>query len=285
MASFRYLMLIGCVLGFGSFSAVGTPPPDQVPDHDRRSGAADRPAQAEEGKGGTKGSGKPAKGPRTIFFAGHEWDVKDSGSEQVGPGPNYFSSSERNVWVDSAGRLHLRIDYSKGRWRTAEVVSKTSFGYGTYRFYLDSPVNDLDPSAVLGLFTFDRTAPEVEYREIDIEFSRWSDPAEPLVGQYVVQPYYEPGHMVRFEMPPFPETTHSFEWTSGAIHFRSLRGHLAEPLEPTDIIDDWTYPFTPFTPGAEKARLNLWLFRGTPPTDGRPVEVVVSGFEFIPWPQ
>jgi hypothetical protein len=34
-------------------------------------------------------------------------------------------------------------------------------------------------------------------------------------------------------------------------------------------------------PGGENARMNLWLFQGHAPPDGREVEVIVSKFEFV----
>src|SRR5512135_1367048 len=124
--------------------------------------------------------------PRTISFSGTSWSVKTS-SGRVGPGPNYFSDSTSNVWVDAQGRLHLKILKVKNRWTCAEVVSQASFGYGTYRFTLDSPVDALDPSAVLGLFTWNDD-PAYNHREIDIEMSRWGAAANQN-AQYVVQPY------------------------------------------------------------------------------------------------
>ena len=35
-------------------------------------------------------------------------------------------------------------------------------------------------------------------------------------------------------------------------------------------------------PGGQNARLNLWLFNGAAPSNGQPVEVIVSGFAFTP---
>jgi len=35
-------------------------------------------------------------------------------------------------------------------------------------------------------------------------------------------------------------------------------------------------------PGSEQLRINLWLFRGAPPTDGKTVEVIVKRFTFTP---
>src|SRR6478736_1205781 len=96
----------------------------------------------------------PASGyGKTITFAGRSWKVKIA-STQVGPGPNYFSDSTNNVWVDSTGRLHLRVAKTKGRWYCAEVVLNATLGYGTYRFYLDNAVDALDPNVVLGIFTW-----------------------------------------------------------------------------------------------------------------------------------
>jgi hypothetical protein len=64
---------------------------------------------------------------RTIQFSGALWYVK-SHSTPVGPGPNYFSDSPCNVWVDAQGRLHLKITREEGRWLCAEVIHAYSAG-------------------------------------------------------------------------------------------------------------------------------------------------------------
>ncbi len=89
---------------------------------------------------------------RWISFSGYDWWVKTS-SGLVGPGPNYFSDSTNNVWVDTLGRLHLRITNRSNVWECAEVITRRTFGYGSYRFELGSAVNDINPSVVLGSFT------------------------------------------------------------------------------------------------------------------------------------
>src|SRR5205085_2386983 len=91
----------------------------------------------------------PPQQPREIQFSGHTWLVKDSGGAKWGPGPNVFSPSTENVWVDGLGRLHLRITKSGSSWRSAEVISNASFGYGTYRWTLASDVSSLDAQVVL----------------------------------------------------------------------------------------------------------------------------------------
>jgi hypothetical protein len=215
----------------------------------------------------------------TISFSGHTWWVKLS-SNKVGPGPNLFSDSPSNVWVDNLGRLHLRITKVRGRWYCAEVVSAESFGYGTYRFYLDSPVGTLDPNAVLGLFTWNDDTTD-HNREIDIAFSRWGS-SNNQNSQYVVQPYTLPQNILRFQLPTtLSQSTHSFEWKVDSVTFKSIRGSNASPPDPSYLIQHWKCTSTILHAGGENARMNLWLFRGRAPFNGQEVEVIVNRFEFV----
>jgi hypothetical protein len=221
----------------------------------------------------------PAQSPlRLISFSGYNWVVKSS-SGRVGPGPNYFSNSPQNVWVDDQGRLHLKITHVKGRWYCAEIISQVSFGHGTYRFYLDSPVDNLDPNAVLGLFTWNDD-PAFDHRELDIEFSRWGA-ANNQNAQYVVQPYTQ--NILRFDEPSgLPQSTHSFSWKTTEVIFRSLKGANPVPPDPSYVIQEWSFTGAVPPAGGENARMNLWLFRGQRPADGQQAEVIISRFEFVP---
>jgi len=211
---------------------------------------------------------------RRIQFSGYEWSVKSSVSA-VEPGPNYFADSADNVWLDGSGQLHLRLTRRAGRWYAAEVVSVRSFGYGRYTFALASPVATLNPNTVLGLFTYSPD-PEYGHREMDVEFSRWSDPSTPLNAQFVLQPWNLPGHRHRFSLAPTASSVHSFEWGPDSIAFTSRDGSGA-PLEA------WSYPSRDVPrPGDEKARMSLWLVDGRAPPDGSEVEVVVRAFTFEP---
>lgn len=219
---------------------------------------------------------------RTIRWSGYTWWVKSS-QEPVGPGPNWFSDSSRNVWVDRQGRLHLRITYRNGRWNCAEVVCTQSLGYGTYRFYVTSPVADMDPHVVLGLFTWSDD-PAYAHREIDIEFSTWGDPASPN-AQYVVQPATS-GRVHSFWMDRrISSSVHSFTWLADSVYFLSVRGSKPTPSTPQDIIQQWEFAGENVPQcGGENPRINLWLMLGQPPQNGREVEVVISRFEFVPAP-
>lgn len=209
---------------------------------------------------------------RTIAFSGYSWAVKSS-TEVVGPGPNVFSSSPENVWVDAAGQLHLRVTSRNGRWLSAEVFLDRSLGYGTYRFMIASPVADLDPNAVLGLFTWNDD-PAYNHREVDVEFARWGNAGDPTNGQYVVQPYDRAGNLTRFVQPLSAPSSHSFTWRTKGVNFAS-----------TDAagrtIANWGYTGSSVPrAGGERIHLNLWLNRGLPPADGAEIEVVLSAFSF-----
>jgi hypothetical protein len=217
---------------------------------------------------------------RHLQFSGYEWSVKSS-VRRVGPGPNYFSDSNDNVVVDAEGRLHLLITQRDGQWYCAEVVSTRSFGYGTYRFHLETNPDGLDVQVVLGMFTWSND-PAYNHREIDIEISRWGK-ANNSNAQFVVQPYTRHENIVRFQTPTgLGSSTHLFTWKPNTVFFQSKQDSSAKAAAPNSFVKE--YEFTEGIPqsGDENARINLWLFTGHPPTNGKEVEVIITKFEFIP---
>jgi hypothetical protein len=218
-----------------------------------------------------------------LHFSGYDWAIKDSCGALVGPGPNLFSASASNVWVDAQGALHLRITHANSQWQCAEIVSQRSFGYGTYRFYVDGAVDALDLNAVLGLFTWSDDPPYA-HREIDVELSRWSNAADTNNAQFVVQPWDSTDHRVRFRVPAgLTNTTFCFNWATNQVAFKCYQDWLLSPPGSDPPLFQWIFdqPSVP-VPGGENARLNLWLNNGTPPTSDEPVEVVISRFVFVP---
>jgi hypothetical protein len=200
----------------------------------------------------------------------------------VGPGPNYFSDSTNNVWVDSEGQLHLRITNRSNEWQCAEVVTARTFGYGHYRFELNSRVDNLDPNVVLGLFTWSDDS-AYSHREMDIECSRWSNAADANNAQFVVQPFDLAGHLIRYAVPTaLADTTHVFRWITNEVDFQSQRGSYSPIPAGANTVSNWAYTLTVPQTGDENVRINLWLSGGLPPTNNREVEVVIKGFEFVP---
>lgn len=221
-----------------------------------------------------KGSDLVVDVHRVISFAGYRWLVKSSNGQKVAPGHNYFSDSHDNVWVDSKQRLHLRITHKDGKWNCAEVIMMKSYSYDDYTFHVDSRIDNLDKNVVGGLFTYQNDS-----SEIDIEFSKWSLDSNNN-SQFVTQPGILVSNKRRFQLglTDVP-STHHFKWTRDSIVFESYRGSDGQQPASSNIIQRWTYkgPYVP-KDADETVRLNLWLFRGAPPSDGKETEMVISGF-------
>lgn len=103
-------------------------------------------------------------------------------------------------------------------------------------------------------------------------------------SQFVVQPYFVGSTMYRFEMTLQSDlSTHGFDWRQGSVYFQSLQGRQSFPGPINQEIASFTYDgyYVPPT-GNTNARINLWLFNGAPPSDGRSVEVIIEDFEFVP---
>lgn len=222
---------------------------------------------------------------KKISFAGYDWWVKRH-CNPVGPGPNYFSDSNENISVDPNGYLHLKIAQRDERWYCSEVIGDTNLGYGTYIFTVQGRVDSLDENVVLGLFTWEDCVPEHNYREIDIEFSRWGE-AKNDNAQFVVQPWNKPGNMFRFNIDlagrPNKVTTHVFTWNQDSICFCSYYGDFSLVPPKDDIIASWRYTGSNIPPaGAENARINFWLMNGIAPTNGQNADIVIKSFQYLP---
>ena len=220
---------------------------------------------------------------RTVSFSGYQWEVRPS-EANGGPGPN--SWDENNISVDSQGFLHLKLTERNGKWYCSELSTQEALGFGRYQFSVVGRVDLLDPNLVLGLFNYPE--PDVGTdgtNEIDIEFSHWGDPRNPILS-YTIFPAKEG---VRPTSVSFPLalrgtglSTHVFDWTPTSILFQSFGGgktsgtpmasYLFAPRNPTNRIPQSLLP----------VHINLWLFEGQPPTDGEEVELVIRSFSFTP---
>jgi len=223
-----------------------------------------------------KGQGAdPSSSPKMIHFSGYDWLVRNLLSYRGG---SMNSFDPANAWTDENGALHLRVTKNQDGWSCAEVQLTRSLGYGTYLFVVRD-TSHLEPSAVFTLFTWDGMVGTDENRqELDIEMSRWSVPNNEN-AQYVVQPYYIPTNIVRFNVPA-GSLTHSFRWEPGLVTFTTYAGAQvtgqAQPLN--------QHVFTAHVPaaGGEVVRINLYVFGWGKAPLQRENEVVVEKFKYYP---
>ena len=247
----------------------------------------------------------------TLRWSGYEWNVRSSRGVSQGPGPNFFSDTAENVFVDDSGDLHLKIiQDSNGHWVCAELSTVQSLGYGTYEWELSSRYDKLATNAVLGLFTYnspERVAGQTDGvigngipdtpHEIDIEFTGvWGDgnlfftTHDPDVSSPSVN---------FFQTLQGSYTTHRFVWRADQIRWESFNGHVAGQAAPTHPISEerkglkigqhaeHTYrgPVVPRDLD-EKVHMNFWLFddkeKVKKPADRKSQEVVIHSFRFTP---
>jgi len=221
---------------------------------------------------------------RKIEFSGYWWSVLQS-DYRIGAGPNRFTDSPNDVWVDPNGYLHLSVVNKDPNWYCSEVIANANLGYGTYVFTVKNRVDILDPNLVLGLFTYDVPDSLGKFREIDVELSRWG-----LIGndnaQFVVQPSEDPGNKHRFNIDYSADTditTHVFKWKKNRIDFQSYYGNYMEKPPKEYLIQSWSYKGDDVpAAGEENPRINFYLISGAAPANGQNAEVVIKRFRYMP---
>lgn len=240
-----------------------------------------QPDQTDTTKTATKTTpttGTVANEQNALFFSGYNWKIRNSPDSTSTPGPNYWSNSTSNVWVDSSGWLHLKITQQNGKWLCPEVYTLQALGYGTYVFHTASPIDSLDKNVVLGLFTY-----KDDSHEVDIEYSQWGK-RDGYNSGFTVQPApYTLDNSVDFNTRlTGTEATHLFTWRSDKVSFKTIQGNqVATNASSEKVIKTWESKVS-CDPTDAKAVINLWLHHGLPPSNMQEVEVVVTGFEFYP---
>jgi len=217
---------------------------------------------------------------KRLAFSGYEWDVRQTVSERGGT-LNVYDPD--NVSIDAEGSMRMRIaprePASPGEpaWSSAEVALTRSLGYGTYLFVVRD-TSQLEPAAVFSVFTWDPSGADPSHREMDIELTQWGDPTSKN-AQFVVQPYYVPANVARFDVPS-GVVTHALTWEPGRALFRTYRGARHAP-DARPIVE---HEFTAGVPsaGAEAIRMNLYVFSHTKHPVRRATEVVVERFIYFP---
>ena len=220
-----------------------------------------------------KGTG-PAAAPRTLHFSGYDWVVQGAENDTAGETQSYDPA---NAWVDQKGYLHLRMGERDGHWYGAELHTARSFGYGAYRFVVQNS-GQLDPSGTFRIFLYDLLiARESRNDELDIEISRWNDPAA-TNARYVVQPFYVSENKDKFNAPA-GELTHLLHWEPGKAAFKTVRGATGSSAQ---IVHEKVFTAGVPVPANHKVYIDLLDFLHSRHPSKLPTEVVIEKFEYLP---
>jgi hypothetical protein len=208
----------------------------------------------------------------TIQFSRYAWSIRNVFSHRGGIDNDF---DPKNVRVDEKGRLHLQITGTPGNWKSAEIKLDQSLGYGTYRFSV-AEVTPLEPASVLGIYTWDEDAINLNRREMDIELGRWGEPAAKDV-QFIIAPYYVPANVVRFDVPHGP-LIYSLRWSYGRAEFAVEQPSLNLRSR---ILAHYTFTAGVPSSGKEKLYIGLYRYSNRHPLM-HPMEVTVADFQYLP---
>jgi hypothetical protein len=182
-----------------------------------------------------------------------------------------------NAWTDETGALHLRMTKESGQLTCAEVTLTRSLGYGTYSFVVRD-TSQLEPAVAFDIFTYDYAGGDQNNREMNIQVSRWGDPASKS-AQYQIQPFYIPANVARFSIPA-GVLTHSFRWEPGRATFRTFRG--TPTAGASEVVGEHVFTSGVPGPGAESVRMAIYVFGSPDNLRQNSAEIVVDRFEYLP---
>jgi hypothetical protein len=198
-----------------------------------------------------------------IDWAGRRWQVREGAGH---PCTSDLWSAD-GVRVDADGGLHLKLARQpSGRFACVEIESAKPVGFGRYSFDVSGPIGAIDKNVVLGLFLYPPAdvGPDGT-NEIDIEIARWNHADAPQVNYTA---WYRSRHANRHAEVRVPATLDfahfDLDWSRDRVQWESsIRPGVPVSFE-GDVADR-----------PQTLILNLWLFAGAQPSDGREVEFVI----------
>ena len=223
-----------------------------------------------------KGIGTPQPDPTgSLKFSGYDWGVRMIASDKGGM--NNFYDSE-NARTDASGALHMQIKKRSDKWSCAEIFLKRSLGYGTYSVTVRD-TSHLEPAAAFSMFTFDDSASDERFREMDVEVHGQGDAANKSNAQYAIQPFNRPGNLFPFTTPS-GTLTYFLRWEPGHATFKTFRGRSSGAG--AQLVSEHDFTFAIPGPGQEKLRLIFFAVASNKNPMQKPSEVVVEKFEYLP---
>lgn len=231
--------------------------------------------------------------PDTIVFGGIRWLARNA-SERGEPSNSLFSGKSTEVFVDDAGKLHLKINRRDGYWYSVDIAADTALGYGTYAVFTETKF-DAFPQNVAFEFSITPDAAMDSYTppSIAIQFTQLFEntsisPLRFLVANIEQNIIQERKERIFRPDQPFRMaglfSTHAMTWTPRHIEFASYHDH-GLPTPYLGALWDFTgSPATgvrvPETTPTTVMRLRFWS-AGAPLGDTS-IEVIIKKILFIP---
>ena len=217
-----------------------------------------------------KGIGTPQLAPTgSLKFSGYDWRVRMIASDKGGMNNLY---APENAWTDASGALHMQIKKKSDTWSCAEIFLNRSLGYGTYSVTVRD-TSHLEPAAAFSMFTFDESASDQRFREMDVEVHGRGDAANKNNAQYAIQPFYIPGNLFAFATPS-GTLTYVLRWEPGHATFKTFRGRSSGAG--AQLVSEHEFTYAIPGPGQAKLRLIFFVVASDKTPMQKPSEVVVE---------
>lgn len=239
-----------------------------------------------------------------IKWCGQTWVVRDNANRLEGPGwPTGNRFSEKGVWIDEKGYLHLKVfQDDAGNWQCAELQTVESLGFGQYTMMVIGVMKDgkqvaiqnLDKNAVFAMFHYPPASlgPDGTH-EMDIELSYWGydkSQYEDFMNWSIYSVNLKSsennlagqnwhGAKMPGNVSPTNPQIHQYYRSQKSIRFKALDGWTHSLLAET-YLDNLTKD--QISQATMPVHFNLWLNQAKPPSDEKPIEVIIKFFEFLP---
>ena len=127
--------------------------------------------------------------------------------------------------------------------------------------------------------TFDDWAGEQNFRQWDLAISRWGDATSKNNAQYEIAPFYVPGNVAPFVVPP-GTLAHMIKWESGRAEFKTVRGSSLHTGE--TVVAERIFSSGVPSPGQGKLHLQFYVVASDRSPLQKDNEVVIDKFEYLP---
>jgi hypothetical protein len=254
---------------------------------------------------GFGGAEPPVAGvPGAISWSGYTWEVENWGTANGQP-------AAANVKVNDGGQLVLSLANSRGaeldsaRGDAGISGNPSTWGYGTYKWVIDTDLSTLPAPVIFGLFTYwaaSKGGPAGQ-KEIDIEAGPMGISGAPSflqLGFYqdtaagtiqAVPPYHTLLTGSQVAAKSSPQTTMQFTWLPDSITWEVFYGKDTTPDYSLTMTqgEDYSYvqPYggntfsgtvnIPAT-GKQQVIMNLWTASQQPVSS--PVVVIIDSFTY-----
>lgn len=228
-----------------------------------------------------------------ISFAGIEWKVANN-NEPQSMADLIYVSSDKNVFVDSSGRLHLRVSAIDGNWLGAELESIQELAFGEFSYTIETNLDNIDSSCI-AVFSAKRPASR--------KISGMTELGVRIYGKPLYAPdgnieYYMYSTEHKFALVEYPKLNTEFE-KSNTVHnlfvnsdyfeYSTIETNTCKVLKNIKIdkkikikSDDedkieYAKPGSPL-----KAMIGFYLYDLEAKPKSQEVEIIISNFKFTP---